>query len=395
MAVFLLIVGLILFISLIILHELGHFIMARRNGVVAEEFGIFFPPRLWSRKMKDGSIFSINLLPFGGFVKMKGEHDSDTEKGSFGAASLAAKSKIMVAGVVVNLVIAFLLFVALSWLGMPQLVDNQFAIKSDTHYIVKATDTISIGALEAGSPADHAGLKEGDQLLAIGPVGHLAPVISATSLPSVTQKYPGQVVEVQFLRNGKVMTTSARLHTTQEVAAAAAQCKTIGYLGIGPDESRSGVSLTRSTWSAPVQAAGLMAQYTALTFQGLGKALNGLGGIIAGATTDNTCARQAAQTKASSQVSGPVGVYYVLKDGAALGFRFVLFVIAIVSLTLGIMNLLPIPALDGGRLWITLVSRAIKKPLSPRTEEIVNATGFIILIILIILVTIVDIRRPH
>jgi regulator of sigma E protease len=393
MSVFLLVLGVILFISLVILHEFGHYIMARRNGVVAEEFGIFFPPRLWSRKLKNGTVFSINLLPFGGFVKMKGEHDSDTEKGSFGAATLAGKTKIMAAGVVVNLIIAFILFLVLAWIGMPRLVDNQFTVKSDTKYLQKATDDISIGSLEKGSPADVAGLKAGDQLLAVGPKGNLTPVISAASLPSVTKKYSGQVVEVKYLRHGKVMTTSAHLHSTPEVKAAAAQCKPIGYLGIGPDEARSGVSLTRSTWSAPVVAVGLMGQFTALTFQGIGKALAGVGGIFAGAATSNKCARQAAQTQASSQVSGPVGVYFVLKDGAALGYRFMLIIIAIVSLTLAIMNLLPIPALDGGRLWITLISRAIKKPLSPHTEEVVNASGFVVLFALIILITILDIKR--
>lgn len=393
MSVILLVVGILLFIGLVIVHELGHFITARRNGVEAEEFGIFFPPRLWSRKMKGGWVFSLNLLPLGGFVKLKGEHDTDTEPGSFGAASLWAKSKIMAAGVVMNLVVAFLLLMALAWLGMPQLVDNQFTVKKDTTFVQKAQDIISIGSVEMGSPAQAAGLKNHDQLIAVGPAGHIDPVISATSLPNVTKKYPGQRIQIEYKRGGKTYTTTAQLHTAAQVQAAAAQCKTIGYLGIAPSETRSGVTLTRSTWSAPVVAGGLMAQYTALTFQGLGKALAGVGGIVAGTATDNKCARQAAQTQASSQVSGPVGIFFVLKDGSALGYRFMLLIIAIISLTLAIMNILPIPALDGGRLWITLIARSFGKPLSARTEEIVNAAGFIILFGLIILITIVDFKR--
>src|SRR6185312_5640235 len=106
MGIFLLIVGLVLFIGLIVTHELGHFWAARRGGVDIEEFGLFFPPTLFRRKTKGGWDFTINLLPLGGFVKLKGEHDSDTTKGSFGAADLKTKSKIMSAGVIVNLATA-------------------------------------------------------------------------------------------------------------------------------------------------------------------------------------------------------------------------------------------------------------------------------------------------
>src|SRR5664279_4348127 len=104
------IIGIVLFIGLVVVHEAGHFWAARRNGVEIEEFGIFFPPRLWKKRMKNGWDFTINLLPLGGFVKLKGENDSDKRPGSFGAASDLAKAKIMLAGVAVNLVTVFLLF---------------------------------------------------------------------------------------------------------------------------------------------------------------------------------------------------------------------------------------------------------------------------------------------
>src|ERR1700674_916530 len=103
MSVLLLVLGLALFVMLIVLHELGHFLVARRNGVKALEFGIFFPPRLWGHKTKMGWVFSINLLPLGGFVRLKGEYDSNTSPASYGAASLGAKTKIILAGVAVNL----------------------------------------------------------------------------------------------------------------------------------------------------------------------------------------------------------------------------------------------------------------------------------------------------
>ena len=133
MSILVLVVGVVLFIALIIVHELGHFLVARRSGVVAEEFGIFFPPRLYKRKTKKGWIFSINLLPLGGFVKLKGEHDDDSEPGSFGAASTWAKSKIMAAGVAMNLIAGLVLLMVLAWIGMPQLIPNQFDVSHASH----------------------------------------------------------------------------------------------------------------------------------------------------------------------------------------------------------------------------------------------------------------------
>ena len=133
MSVLVLVVGLILFIALIIVHELGHFLVAQRNGVKAEEFGIFFPPKLYRRITRKGWVFSINLLPIGGFVKLKGEHDSDTEPGSFGAASVWAKTKIMAAGVGMNLITGVILLMILAWIGLPQIIPNQFNVANASH----------------------------------------------------------------------------------------------------------------------------------------------------------------------------------------------------------------------------------------------------------------------
>src|SRR6185436_4492434 len=112
MTVVLLILGILLFIGLVVLHEFGHFVAARRNGVEVEEFGIGFPPQAWKRKTKKGYIFSLNWLPIGGFVRLKGENDSATEKGSFGAASFKSKTKIMLAGVGMNLLASVVIFTA-------------------------------------------------------------------------------------------------------------------------------------------------------------------------------------------------------------------------------------------------------------------------------------------
>lgn len=380
------ILAIVLFLGLVITHEMGHFLVAKRNGVEPEEFGIFFPPKIWSKKMNGGWLFTINLLPLGGFVKLKGEHDSDTEPGSFGAASDLVKAKIMLAGVAVNLVTALVLFTILALAGMPKLVDNQFTVASDTKITQNST---YVGYLDANSPAAKAGLRERDTLLSISN-GTKTLSLSDHNLPSITKQFAGQTVTVSYERNKVTKTTKATLHTTKAVEASQNTTKPIGYLGVVPQQ----ITVRRSTWSAPVVAVGLSAQFTQLTMKGLWHALEGLGGIIAGGVTGNTKARQNAQTAASSQVSGPLGIFYVLKGGSSLGLLFTLFVIALISLTLAIMNILPVPALDGGRLYLMLASRLTKeKRLTPKMEESIVGASFVLLLGLIVLITIVDVKR--
>jgi regulator of sigma E protease len=373
MSIILLILGLILFVGLVVVHEFGHFIMARRNGVEVEEFGIGFPPQAKVLTKKNGTVYTLNWLPLGGFVKLKGEHDADEEPGSFGAASLAAKTKIMVAGVVMNLLTAFILVTFLALVGLPKLLDNQFTVASDTKTV---TSQVLVGYVESNSPAAQAGLQQRDRLLSIGSGGEDQRAISdAAQLPSATQHFAGQKVQVTYIRDGEQKQGAVQLRSTQEVEASKKTDSPKGYLGIAP----TGYVVQRSTWSAPIVAAGFLKQVTEATLKGLG---NALAGLFQGDTG-----------KASAQVSGPVGIFVVLKDGSALGYQFMLLIIAIISLTLAIMNVLPIPALDGGRLFVTLVFRAARKPLRQQTEELIHGAGFAALMLLFVLITVVDVRR--
>ncbi len=361
-----------MFIGLVVVHELGHFFAARRNGVEVEEFGIGFPPRAWVKRMKSGFNLSINWLPLGGFVRLKGEHDSARSKGSFGAASLPAKVKIMLAGVAMNLLTAFVLLTIAAWAGVPLLVDNQFTVGSDTKIV---RNEVLVGYVEDGSPAQQAGLEQRDQLVAVSSNGHREAVASAEALPDITENFAGQTVTVEYIRGDSQRETTLQLRTHEAVEASRNTAEPKGYIGIAPTE----YTVRRSTWSAPVVAAGLIKQFTELTFKGIGTAISSL--------------FQGDTTTASEQVAGPVGIFVLLRDGSILGYEFVLMVIAVISLTLAIMNVLPIPALDGGRLFVTLLFRAFKKPLSQRTEEWIHGTGFAMLMGLFLLITIVDIRR--
>jgi regulator of sigma E protease len=363
--------------------------VARRNGVEAEEFGIGFPPRIWKKRIRSAKgdyDFTINALPLGGFVKLKGEHDADTAKGTLGAASLWVKSKIMLAGVVMNLVTAFVLLTILALLGMPKLVDDQFTVASDTKV---SRQNVLIGYVEPGSPAEKAGLQVRDQLKSIGD----SAVNTQDTIPSITKENQGKTVVIRYERENQPKEATVTIRSTQEIDASRNagndNLPTKGYLGISPVEYQ----LRRSTWSAPVVAAGVIKQFTELTMKGLGSALQGLGSIIVGTTTGNTEARRNGQAQASEQVSGPVGIFVILKESSNAGLLYVLMIIAVISLTLAIMNFLPIPALDGGRLFVTLVSRGVGRPLTARTEEWIHGTGFISLMILFVLITVVDVKR--
>lgn len=372
-----------MFISLVLVHEWGHFIASKKNGVEVEEFGLGFPPKAKSLGKKNGTEYTLNWLPLGGFVKLKGEHDSDTTKGSFGAASLKAKTIIMLAGVGMNLVTAFFLFTFVAIIGMPNLTKSlgfeQFTVKSDTKLVrdYENKGVIKIDTVVADSPAQKAGLKADDQIVSIAGVQIDTPEL----LSEQTKSNAGKEVAVATKTGDIVDVRSVTLNTTSP------------YLGVSSYSDEYGIQLRRSTWSAPIVAVGVMKDITGATFKGLGTALKGLGSLIAGGVTGNKTARQAGQTAASSQVAGPVGIVQTLYEGAKLGFSFLLFIIAIISLTLAIMNVLPIPALDGGRLYTMLFYRLIRKKLTQKIEERIQIVGFGFVMVLIALTTVVDVSR--
>lgn len=372
MSILLLILGLLLFVGLVVVHEFGHFIAARKSGVVVEEFGIGFPPRAWGKKLKSGLLFTLNWLPLGGFVKLKGEHDADKEKGSYGSASIGAKILIMTAGVIMNLATAFVMLTLLALIGMPKIIDNQFTVQRDTKVI---KNEVLVGYVEPGSPADKAGLQQRDEIKSLATPAETVTVRNSEELPDITERFAGQKVTVTIERDGTQQEKTATLRSEQEVEASKKTDEPKGYIGLAPTE----YTLRRSTWSAPVVAARLIKQLTVATFNGLGQAVGGL-------LTGNA-------SQASSQVSGPVGIFVLLKDGSLLGIEFVLMIIAIISLTLAIMNVLPIPALDGGRLFVTLIYRAMRKDLTQKAEDRIHGTGFAVLMLLFVLITIVDVRR--
>lgn len=377
--------GLAILTIIVVIHELGHALVAKRNKVVVEEFGVGFPPRAWARKVKksilgDKVTFSVNWLPIGGFVKLQGEHDSDGKPGDYGAATFWQKTKILLAGVAMNWLTAVVLLTVLSLFGIPRIIPNQFTVASDTHSTQKA---VVVSSVQNDSPAHKLGLKAGDELLSVGG----ATYDDLTQMVEAVGNHQGQAVEVTYLRDGKVHTGEATLRSD------ATKQDNEGYLGAGLGQKES----LCATWSAPIVGVGLTVQMTGLTFQGIGDTLVRFGtGIIQKINPSESSQTKANEnlTRAGDSVAGPVGLLgSILPRLVEAGPAYIVLIAAVISLSLAVINVLPIPALDGGRWFLTALYRVLRRPLTAEREEAVNGIGFLILMGLFVLITVADVGK--
>jgi len=370
------ITGLIILVFLVTVHELGHAIVARRNGVVVEEFGVGLPPRVWAKKLKSGLLFSVNWLPLGGFVKLQGEHDSAKKKGDYGAVTFFKKTKILLAGVAVNWLVAVLLLSVLALSGLPKVIPDQVSIPGDTTTISKPVEIVSI---TKNNPADRAGLKVGDGIVRFA--NQEVPTVD--SLLKVIKSSKGKTVAVVYVRDRSERKTTVDLNNvrTGEVFGA----------GLGQRE------MIKATWSAPVLGIATATQYTWVTLQGVGNLIGSLtNGLVSQLSPDASVRKQAADElqTISDGVAGPIGIIGTIFPAAQhAGLTQLIFLTAIISLSLAVMNILPIPALDGGRWFVMALFRLFKKNLSQKREEKIQMIGFTVLIGLVVLVTIADVAK--
>lgn len=369
-------VGLIILVILVVVHELGHAIAARRNGVVVEEFGIGFPPRAWKKKLKNGVLFTLNWLPLGGFVKLQGEHDAADAKGDYGAATFWQKTRILLAGVMINWLVAALLFTILALTGLPKALPDQFTIPSDTTMV---RQPVEITALTPHYPAEQAGLKSGDTIVRFAGVE----VPTAERLIELTKERRGQTVVVIYNREGVEHTTTATLRSDE----------TGPILGAGLGQRE----LIKTSWSAPIVGVVTAGQFTWSTLQGLGGLVVNLSeGLVSQLSPDSATRQQGSQElkMVGDSVAGPVGILgSIFPAASAAGPTQLVFLTAVISLTLAVMNALPIPALDGGRWTVMALFKLFRRKLTKEREEKIQTVGFLILIGLIILVTITDVTK--
>ncbi len=389
------IVGLLVLMLLVTAHEFGHFIAARRNGVNVLEFGICFPPRLaawvrdpktkkWHRlpksewkKPQKGLIFSLNLLPVGGFCQMDGESASDTRDHTFGKASFWKKTKILFAGVAMNWLASILILTILAWTGMPTFIENQFTIEPDTR---RNNEPVVIESVLEDSPAAKAELKSGDKILQINDTA----IVTPTDVNTFNQAHAGEEVTYKIDRDGENREFKVTLNSSENTP----------LLGVAMSAKQS---LSYSSWSAPLVGVGLTAQLTGETFKGVGQLIGNLFSGVFRQFSFNDADREAgraALSDASDQVSGPVGIIgQIFPTFTSAGATNVAFLAALISISLACMNVLPIPALDGGRWLLIAFFKLRKKELTKETEEKIVARAFLFLLILLILITVLDIKR--
>lgn len=387
---------------LVVAHEFGHFIAARRSGVKVNEFGIGFPPRAiawvrnpawqkgkkgvkkWLRldkadwnKPQDTLIFSINWLPIGGFCAMDGESDADTKKGTFGATSFWSKTKILFAGVAMNWLVAFIILTILAFTGMPQFIENQFYLGNDAKVVGEG---VTVYEIIEGSPAEKAGFEKNDRILAVGGENIIVP----TDVTNYGTAHAGETGTYLILRDGEEKEITVELNPSGSEYT----------LGIAMSY---GQTFIRSSWSAPLVGLGTTVQLTGETFRGLGEMVwNLISGAFRQFSSDEVVREegQSAIQAAGDSVSGPIGIIGVIFPAfASAGVSNLAFLAALISVSLACMNVLPIPALDGGRWLLIAIYKIRKKKLTKETEERIVSRAFMVLLMLIVVISILDIVR--
>ena len=341
--IFLIVLSVIVFV-----HELGHFVMAKRAGMKVEEFGFGFPPRLWGHKPKNSeTTYTINAIPFGGFVKIQGEDGDDrTNQRSFAKKGFWARASVILAGVVMNVILAAALLAISNGIG------SRIAVDRAT--IAKATDIkIQITQIAKNSPAEKAGLQVFDEIKGFE---------SVEEVQSYIARHKGQEMTLALAR-GPVQVTPRLNPPTGEGALGIALAKT-GYVSY--------------PW------------YEAI-WRGIKEALAGLWFIATGFTM--IIKNLFTTGKAGVELAGPIGIAVVTGQQARLGFTYLLQFVAFISLNLAVINVVPFPALDGGRLLFLVIEKIKGSPLPRRVENGFNTVGFVLLLLLMFFITAKDVLK--
>lgn len=369
--IFLVVLGVLVFV-----HEAGHFFVARWHGIKAEEFGFGFPPRaigvswdethgryrlVWGDK-KEGAdpekglslkhtIYSLNWIPFGGFVRIKGEDGTGKlDPDSFAARRAWPRIQVLSAGVVMNFLLAWVLLSIVLMIGFPQ--QSNGSAENGT------SSVIQIERVLPNTPAEAIGLRAGDVIQTIDG----QPATSADQTSQYIQQHKGKSLIFGVERSGNLI----QIEGTPRVEYPQGE----GSLGI----ILAAVSIVRYPWyTAIIEGGKQTVAMTKAMLIGLGKLVTGGGSL--------------------SDVSGPVGIAQYTRQASDLGITYLLFFAAILSINLGIINALPIPAIDGGRVLFILIEVIRGKPVSQRVEGWFHQIGFAVLLLLMLVVTGMDIVR--
>lgn len=331
---------------LILVHELGHFIAAKKAGLLVEEFGFGFPPRMWSKKIGE-TRYSINWLPFGGFVRIYGERtveagekpgaiiekekNIDPARG-FSKQSIWRRFVIVAAGISINFFVGWLLLSLVFMIGSKQMV-----LITDV-----AEDT----------PAAEVGLLAGDAILDFK---------TSNEFIGYVDQHRGEEIVFNIAREGEEMAVTVVPRTLEEA----------------PSGGAVGVMITDAGFES--------VSFFSAIWEGLKTSVLGMGEILKAFGT--LLAELFGHARIPENIVGPVGIFGVANQLGQLGFVYLLQLIAIISLNLAVLNFIPFPALDGGRILFLLIEKIKGSPLSVKSEIWANAVSFIFLILLMIVIT--------
>jgi len=344
---------------LVIVHEVGHFISAKLSGVKVEEFAFGFPPRIWSKKIGETK-FSINLIPLGGYVKMLGEDEVVKQPRSFSAQSVTKKAVILVSGVIMNLVLAWFLLTIGFAVGMSPLLSTPESLGAE---IIRTK--IIIAEVKKDSPADKSGIIQSDQIVyIIDQFGQKTVLNSNKDITSFTTSHKNQQVKIGIIRD-----------EVQKEVIASLSADELQPLGIAAIDD----SLVRMPWyKAPGAAVIETGKIFKLTYDFVGNFFKNI----------------FTKGEVSKDVGGPVSIYVYTGMAVKLGVMAVIQFIAILSVNLALINILPFPALDGGKLLFLILRKVIGKHfIEERIENIIHLVGFAFLIVLMILITFKDVMK--
>lgn len=342
---------LIVLAVLILSHELGHFIAAKKSGIRVDEFGFGFPPRV-AKFQKGETVYSLNLIPFGGFVKIHGEEGQESgDSRSFASKSWVTKSWILAAGVIFNIALAWVLIIVGLSIGAP------VSVSSAPQGVEVKNLKVVILQVSKNSPAEKAGLLPGDQLVSFSTSGDFKQFISQSA---------GRETEIRYQRGEEIK--SAIL--TPRINPPAGE----GSIGIAMDE----FGLVR----LPIHKAIIYGSQT--TYHVVINTAVGLFNFITESIRGNT---------GLSALTGPVGIAGIAGSAAKFGFVYFLNFIAFLSINLAIINILPFPALDGGRLFFLIIEKIKGSPINPRFSATANSIGMISLLLLMLVITYRDIIK--
>ncbi len=355
------IIFIIVLAILVFVHEFGHFMAARACGIRVDAFAIGFGPKMFSWRSERGETeYSIRLIPFGGFVKIFGENpDEENTHGPDSSRSFVNKPRwqqviVLVAGVACNFIFAWILYALVFTSGVTA---NSSDFSNYAGYL--SNERIMITDVQSDSPASKAGLKVGDII---------TDFVSAADVRQAIRGSAGKVISLKYISHGQTEITDI---VPMPVPGKDGD---VYVIGIAMDE----VSNLRLPFYISI---GESFKYTIVMIKDTVIGLAGFVWAMVRGVADY------------SQISGPVGIAGIVGDAAGLGFTYLVMITAVISINLGVVNLIPFPALDGGRALVVVIEAVIRRRVLPKFINAINITGFVLLMALMLLVTYKDIMK--